>query len=26
MKKIILFIGAIAPPQDDIVIISAPEL
>lgn len=26
MKKIILFIGAIAPPQDDIVIISAPVL
>lgn len=26
MKKIILFIGTIAPPQDDIVIISAPEL
>ena len=26
MKKIILFIGAIAPPQDDIVIISAPAL
>ena len=26
MKKIILFIGATAPPQDDIVIISAPVL
>ena len=26
MKKIILFIGAIAPPQDDIMIISAPVL
>lgn len=26
MKKIVLFIGAIAPPQDDVVIISAPVL
>ena len=26
MKKIILFIGAIVPPQDDIMIISAPVL
>lgn len=26
MKKIILFIGAIVPPQDDIMIISAPAL
>lgn len=26
MKKIILFIGAIAPPQNEIVIISAPVL
>lgn len=26
MKKIILFIGAIVPPQDDIMIVSAPAL
>lgn len=26
MKKIILFIGTIAPPQEDIMVISTPEL